>query len=164
MDWATFHFPGPLKINTWGLCNVLQIFMKSVWQKLAMFMIPLWSHQMICDTWHMICETRYSKSRIFYAVKALVLKFLRKKKCKNHTKIMKTKTVEEVKMHKFLVCEYESQNFEQSQENFARSHDSETVTFRNSVWNVTYNTWHVTRDMWHVTCCGGWTLYQKSAP
>ena len=35
-------------------------------------------------------------------------------------------------MHKFLVCAYNSQDFAQTQENFARSHDRETVTFRNS--------------------------------
>ena len=42
------------------------------------------------------------------------------------------KTVKEVKLHKFLVCAYKSQDFVQSQKNFARSHDRETVTFRNS--------------------------------
>ena len=42
------------------------------------------------------------------------------------------KTVEKVGMHKFLVSKYQSQNVAQSQENFARSHDRETVTFRNS--------------------------------
>ena len=35
-------------------------------------------------------------------------------------------------MHQFLVCAYKSQDFVQSQENFARSHDRATVTFRNS--------------------------------
>ena len=45
---------------------------------------------------------------------------------------MKTKTVKEVKMHKVLVCAYTSQDFAQSQNFFARSHDRETVTFRNS--------------------------------
>ena len=45
---------------------------------------------------------------------------------------MKKKTVKEVKMHKFLVCAYKSQDIAQSEENFARSHDRETVTFRNS--------------------------------
>ena len=35
-------------------------------------------------------------------------------------------------MHIFLVSAYNSQDFAQSQENFARSHDGETVTFRNS--------------------------------
>ena len=36
-------------------------------------------------------------------------------------------------MHRFWVCTYKSQDFAQSQTNFARSHDRETVTFRNSV-------------------------------
>ena len=45
---------------------------------------------------------------------------------------MKKKTVQEVKMHKFLVCACKSQDFAQSQKKFARSHDRETVTFRNS--------------------------------
>ena len=35
-------------------------------------------------------------------------------------------------MHQFLVCAYKSQDFAQSQKNCARSHDRETVTFRNS--------------------------------
>ena len=35
-------------------------------------------------------------------------------------------------MDKYLVCPYNSQEFAQTQENFARSHDRETVTFRNS--------------------------------
>ena len=35
-------------------------------------------------------------------------------------------------MHKFLVCAYKSQDFAQTQENFARSHDCETGTFKNS--------------------------------
>ena len=43
------------------------------------------------------------------------------------------KSVKEVKMHKFSVCAYKSQDFAQSRENFARLHDRETVTFRNSV-------------------------------
>ena len=45
---------------------------------------------------------------------------------------MKNKTVKEVKIYKFLVCACKSQDFAQSQKNFARSHDHETVTFRNS--------------------------------
>ena len=45
---------------------------------------------------------------------------------------MKNKTVKEVKLHKFLVCACKSQDFAQSQRIFARSHDRETVTFRNS--------------------------------
>ena len=36
-------------------------------------------------------------------------------------------------MPTFLVCTYNSQDFAQTQENFARSHAHETVTFRNSV-------------------------------
>ena len=63
---------------------------------------------------------------------------LRKKKRKNHTKNHiicvnhEEKAVKEVNMHKFWVCAYKSQDFAQGQENFARSHDRETVTFRNS--------------------------------
>ena len=45
---------------------------------------------------------------------------------------MKKKTVKEVQMHDVLVFTYKSQDFTQSQENFVRSHDRETVTFRNS--------------------------------
>ena len=45
---------------------------------------------------------------------------------------MKKKTVKEVKKHQFLVCACKSEDFAQSQKNFARSHDRETVTFRNS--------------------------------
>ena len=63
---------------------------------------------------------------------------LRKKKCKNITKnsLVRVKnveqTVKEVKMHKLLVCACKFQDFAQSQNIFARSHDRETVTFRNS--------------------------------
>ena len=49
---------------------------------------------------------------------------------------MKKKTVKEVKMHKFLVCAYKSQDFAQSLENYARSHDRDTVTFRNSAYSM----------------------------
>ena len=35
-------------------------------------------------------------------------------------------------MHEYLVYAYKSQDFAQCQKNFARSHDRETVTFRNS--------------------------------
>ena len=35
-------------------------------------------------------------------------------------------------MHTFLVCAYKSQDFVQSQESFARSHNLVTVSFRNS--------------------------------
>ena len=45
---------------------------------------------------------------------------------------MKKNTVKEVKMHKFLVCPYKYRDSAQSHKNFARSHDHETVTFRNS--------------------------------
>ena len=45
---------------------------------------------------------------------------------------MKKKTEKEVKRHTFLVCTYNFQDFAQTQENFARSHDLETVTFINS--------------------------------
>ena len=71
---------------------------------------------------------------------------LRKKKYKNITKnhLMckkhEEKTVKEVKMHIFLVCGCKSQDFAQSQQHFARSHDRETVTFRNSVCTV-YSYW-----------------------
>ena len=41
-----------------------------------------------------------------------------------------------VKMPTFLVCTYNSQDFAQIQENLARSHVRETVTFRNSVQPV----------------------------
>ena len=44
---------------------------------------------------------------------------------------MKKKTVKEVKMHNFLVCGCKYQDFAQSQKFFARSHDRDTVTFRN---------------------------------
>ena len=39
-------------------------------------------------------------------------------------------------MHTFVVCACKSQDFAQSQKNFARSHDRETVTFRNSEMGV----------------------------
>ena len=44
-------------------------------------------------------------------------------------------TVKEVKIHDFFVCTFKSQDFAQIPENFARSRDRETVTFRNSGWN-----------------------------
>ena len=47
---------------------------------------------------------------------------------------MKKKTVKEVKMHNFVVRTCKSQGFAQSQKLFARSHDRETVTFRNSAF------------------------------
>ena len=45
----------------------------------------------------------------------------------------KEKNVLEVKMHTFLVCTCKSRNFAQSQKIFVRSHDRETVTFKNPV-------------------------------
>ena len=47
-------------------------------------------------------------------------------------KTFKKNTVKEVEMHTFLVCAYKSQDFAQSQKKIARSHDRETVSFRNS--------------------------------
>ena len=44
------------------------------------------------------------------------------------------KLYKEVNMHKFLVCTCKFQDFAQSQQIFALSHDRETVTFRNSVF------------------------------
>ena len=46
--------------------------------------------------------------------------------------MVRRKYVKVVKMHNFLVCAYKSQDFTQSQTNFARTHDHETLTFRNS--------------------------------
>jgi hypothetical protein len=43
----------------------------------------------------------------------------------------KKKTAKEVKMHKFLTCACKSQDFAQSQKNFAQVHDRLTMTFRN---------------------------------
>ena len=65
-----------------------------------------------------------------YACQPLFLVFLHDSHiiCVNH----EGKMVKEVKMHRFLVCTYKSQDFAQIQENFARSHDRVTVTFRNS--------------------------------
>ena len=48
---------------------------------------------------------------------------------------MKKKTVKQVKMYFFLVGACKSQDFAQSQKNFARSQDRETMTFRNSACN-----------------------------
>ena len=39
-------------------------------------------------------------------------------------------------MNIFLACAYNYQDFAQTQENFARSHDRVTVTFRNSWYEV----------------------------
>ena len=46
---------------------------------------------------------------------------------------MKKKQKKKVKMHISLDFAYNSQDFAQTQDNFARLHDRETVTFRNSV-------------------------------
>ena len=59
---------------------------------------------------------------IFLHGQNLSLEILHKKKCKNHTK-------------NDIICgnnEEQTKDFLQSQENFARLHDHETVTFRNS--------------------------------
>ena len=45
---------------------------------------------------------------------------------------MKEKEVKEIKLHKFCVCACKSQDFAQSQKNFAQLQDRETITFRNS--------------------------------
>ena len=45
---------------------------------------------------------------------------------------MKKKLKKEVKIHIFLGCTYNSQDFAQTQENVVQSHDCETMTFRNS--------------------------------
>ena len=45
---------------------------------------------------------------------------------------MKNKTGKEVKMQKFLVSACKSKDFAESQKNCVRSHDRETVAFRNS--------------------------------
>ena len=63
----------------------------------------------------------------------------------------KKKTVREVKMHKLLVCACKSQDLAQSQKKVERSHNRETVTFRNSAahmvlmayWNFTSGTYGV---------------------
>ena len=52
---------------------------------------------------------------------------------------LRKKQKREVTMHKFLVCAYNSKDFTQTQENFARSHDCETMTFRNSAGGVFVN-------------------------
>ena len=45
---------------------------------------------------------------------------------------MKKKLKNQVKVHTFLGCTYNFQDFAQTQENFAQLHDRETVTFKNS--------------------------------
>ena len=79
------------------------------------------------------------KADFFCAGKNFSFEILGKKKCKNITKNhlicvkREEKTVKEVKMHKLLVCACNSQDFEQGQKKFARSHDHVTVTFENFV-------------------------------
>ena len=48
-------------------------------------------------------------------------------------------------MQKKLVCAYNSQDFAQTQENFARSQDRETMTFRNSgaIVKATFTLQHI---------------------
>ena len=54
--------------------------------------------------------------------------------CKNEEE---KKTVKEVQMQKFSVSSCKSQDFVQSQKNFARSHDHENMTFRNLAYLAT---------------------------
>ena len=83
---------------------------------------------------------RHSKSRFFCAVETLALKFCAKKnaktKQKNHLICVKheEKTVQEVKTHKLLVCVCKYKDFARFcvKKKIARSHDCETLTFRNS--------------------------------
>ena len=42
-------------------------------------------------------------------------------------------------MNKFLVCANNSNDFKQTQENYAKSHNRETVTFRNSVTDTNHH-------------------------
>ena len=53
----------------------------------------------------------------------------------------------------FPACIYKCQNFAKSQQNFALSHDGETVIFRNcdDMCHMTCDMWHVTHDTWHMT-------------
>ena len=70
-------------------------------------------------------------------MKTLVFEKFCKKKCKNHIIFVNHEEKEEekeVKIHKFLVCAYNSQDFAQTPENFAWSLDRKTVTFRNSAF------------------------------
>ena len=47
---------------------------------------------------------------------------------------LRKRTVKEDKMHRFFVYACKSQDLAQNQKMFARSHDRETVTFRNCAW------------------------------
>ena len=51
-------------------------------------------------------------------------------------KKLRKKTVNEVNMHKFLVCTCKSQDISHSQKKIVRSHDREAVTFRNSDYGL----------------------------
>ena len=94
---------------------------------------------------------RHSKSRFFLRGQNLICQILRKKKWKNITKNHlicvknEEKTVKTRLKLKNLVYACKSQDFAQSQKIFARSHDRETVTFRNSassilvLYNLFYN-------------------------
>ena len=92
----------------------------------------------ICQTSVMDLTHMFIWCLVCFNVDFLAWYFFCKKKCKNHTHKLcimcepwRRKTVKVVKMHKFLVCAYKSQDMAQSHENFARLHDRETVTFRN---------------------------------
>ena len=49
---------------------------------------------------------------------------------------MPQKTVKTIKKILFFYCAHNSQDFAQGQESFAQAHDCETVTLRNSGWNM----------------------------
>ena len=73
---------------------------------------------------------------MFLRGKKFSFKILRKKKCKKNHKICvkhEEKHAKEVKMHIFLVFACKSQDFVQSQNLFALSHNRKTVRFRNTV-------------------------------
>ena len=62
---------------------------------------------------------------------------MEKSQLKSHNiceSLRKQQQQQKVKMHNFLVCAYNSQDFAQTEENFVQLHDHETVTFRNSVF------------------------------
>ena len=80
-------------------------------------------------------DHRHSKSRYFLRGQNCSFEILRKKKLKNIYKnqsICVKKKLNKVKLHKFSIYACKSQYFAQSQKIFARSHDRETVTIRNS--------------------------------
>ena len=64
---------------------------------------------------------------------------------KNHIKGVKKRQtyVKMVKLHDFQVLVWTSQDFAQTQQTFAPSHDGETVTFRNSGPRQSPNEWKV---------------------